>query len=136
MEQYSNTAKGRGKFLYFRSLIPNSSQYVHCQIFFGVTDFFGTRQQNFAGAGLLLAQLLPQKPRQQNSRCASKISDVPAKSLTLITLTCHIKKVTIICQCIPGHHLPFFYLSPFFVLLCPTILGFYFRALHKKASSA
>jgi hypothetical protein len=33
------------------------------------------------GTGLLLARLLPQKPRQQNLRCASKISDAPAKSL-------------------------------------------------------
>jgi hypothetical protein len=30
-------------------------------------------------AGLLLAQLLPQKPRQQNLRCTSKISDMPAE---------------------------------------------------------
>jgi hypothetical protein len=31
------------------------------------------RQQNFAGAGLLLAQLLPQKLCKQNLRCASQI---------------------------------------------------------------
>jgi hypothetical protein len=43
--------------------------------------FSGTRQQNFAGASLMLAQLLPQKPHQQNLRYASKISDTPAKSL-------------------------------------------------------
>jgi hypothetical protein len=41
--------------------------------------FSGALQRNFAGASLLLARLLPEKPRQQNLRCASKISDVPAK---------------------------------------------------------
>jgi hypothetical protein len=40
--------------------------------------------------------------------------------------------VSIFCQCIPGHHPPLFYLSPFFVLLCPAILGFSFRVLCKK----
>ncbi len=44
--------------------------------------------------------------------------------------------VLIICQCIPGHHLSFFYLLPFFVSLCLAILGFSFRALRKKASFA
>jgi hypothetical protein len=53
--------------------------------------FSGTHQQNFAGTGLLLARLLPQKPRQQNFRCTSKISDAPAKSLTRMILTCDIK---------------------------------------------
>ncbi len=56
-----------------------------------VTVFSGAHQQNFAGASLLLVQLLPQKPHQQNLRCASKISDVPAKSLTLMILTCQVK---------------------------------------------
>jgi hypothetical protein len=31
-----------------------------------VTVFSGAHQQNFAGAGLYLAQLLPKKMRQQN----------------------------------------------------------------------
>jgi hypothetical protein len=57
-----------------------------------VTVFSGARQQNFAGASLLLARLLPQKRRQQNLRCASKISDMPAESLTLMILTCQVKK--------------------------------------------
>jgi hypothetical protein len=57
-----------------------------------VMVFSGTRQPNFAGASVLLAQLLPQKPRQQNLRCVSKISDAPANSLTLIILTCKVKK--------------------------------------------
>jgi hypothetical protein len=48
-----------------------------------VTVFSGACQQSFAGASLLLAGLLSQKPVQQNSRCASKISDAPEKSLTL-----------------------------------------------------
>jgi hypothetical protein len=39
----------------------------------------GAHQQYFAGVGLLLAQLLSQKLRQQNLRRASKISDVPGK---------------------------------------------------------
>jgi hypothetical protein len=46
--------------------------------------FSVTHQQNFAGAGLLLARLLTQKPRQQNLICASKILDALAKSLALI----------------------------------------------------
>jgi hypothetical protein len=54
--------------------------------------FSGAPQQNFAGASLLLAQLLPQKPRQQSLRFASIISDAPAKSLTLMILTCQVKK--------------------------------------------
>jgi hypothetical protein len=54
--------------------------------------FSGVRQQNFAGVGLLLVQLLPQKPCAQNLRCTSKISDVAAKSFTLMILTCHVKK--------------------------------------------
>jgi hypothetical protein len=45
----------------------------------GVTVLAGIRQHNFAGAGLLLAGLLSQKLRQQNFRCASKISDAPGK---------------------------------------------------------
>ncbi len=57
-----------------------------------VTVFSGMSQQNFAGASLLLLQLLPQKPRQQNLRCASKISDAPTKSLTLMISTCQVKK--------------------------------------------
>jgi hypothetical protein len=44
-----------------------------------VAVFSGAHQQIFAGASYLLAQLLPQKPRQQNLRCASKISDASAK---------------------------------------------------------
>ncbi len=48
-----------------------------------VTVISGARQQNFAGAGLLLVQLLPQKLRQQNLRCASKNSDAPAKIINL-----------------------------------------------------
>jgi hypothetical protein len=46
---------------------------------FLVTIFSGAHQRNFAGACLFLAQLLPQKPHQQNLTCASKISDMPAK---------------------------------------------------------
>jgi hypothetical protein len=57
-----------------------------------VTLFSGARQQIFAGTGDLLAQLLPQKLRQQNFRCTSKISDTPVKSFTLIILTYHVKK--------------------------------------------
>jgi hypothetical protein len=33
------------------------------------------------------------KPHQQNLRCASKISNAPAKSLTLMILTCQVKKM-------------------------------------------
>jgi hypothetical protein len=58
---------------------------------FGVKIFSGAHQQNFAGASILLARLLPQNPRQQNLRCASKISDAPAKSLTLMIFICHVK---------------------------------------------
>jgi hypothetical protein len=59
-----------------RMFSPSSSSTTSLR----VTVFSGAHQQNFAGASLLLAQLLPQKPRQQNLRCASKISDAPAKS--------------------------------------------------------
>jgi hypothetical protein len=38
-----------------------------------VSVFSGVRQQIFAGAGHLLAQLLPQKLHQQNLRLTSKI---------------------------------------------------------------
>jgi hypothetical protein len=51
-----------------------------------VTVFSGVHQQNFVGVGLLLVQLLPQKPHQQNLRCASKIInpndfDIPPKKM-------------------------------------------------------
>jgi hypothetical protein len=58
-----------------------------------MTVFSGARQPNFAGVSLLLARLLPQKPCQQNFRCTSKISDAPAKSLTLMISTCQVKKM-------------------------------------------
>jgi hypothetical protein len=43
----------------------------------GVTVFSGVHHQNFACTGLLMARLLPQKPRQQNLRCTSKILTHP-----------------------------------------------------------
>jgi hypothetical protein len=44
--------------------------------------------------------------------------------------------VPIICQGIPGRHSPYFYLSPFFVLLSPAILGLSLCVLREKASFA
>jgi hypothetical protein len=48
----------------------------------------------------------------------------------------YVQPVLIICQGIPGRHLPCFYILPFFILLCPAILGFSFCALREKASVA
>jgi hypothetical protein len=61
-----------------------------------VSVFSVSRQQNFAGAGQLLVRLLPQKLRQQNLRCASKIKDAPAKSLTLFLSYC-VRKRDVLC---------------------------------------
>jgi hypothetical protein len=59
--------------------------------------FTGARQQNFVGAGLVLARLLPQEPYQQILRCASKISDARKIINPNGMLTCQVKNAYKCC---------------------------------------